>query len=67
MKATEPGDVKNGDHCEVVGGTHAGKSGTVQDRNVSKTGQVTITVMQANGERFKTLAKNVSVNRRSAK
>lgn len=67
MKAIESGDVKNGDHCEVVGGTHAGKSGTVQDRNVSKTGQVTITVLQANGERFKTLAKNVSVKRRSAK
>ena len=27
----------------------------------SKTGNVTITVVQANGERFKTLAKNVAV------
>jgi len=67
MKATEPDSVKNGDHCEVVGGTHAGKSGTVQDRNVSKTGHVTITVVQANGERFKTLAKNVTVKRRTGK
>ena len=41
--------------------THAGKSGTVRDVNTSKTGQVTITVVQANGERFKTLAKNVVV------
>ncbi|MBL8518756.1 MAG: KOW motif-containing protein [Betaproteobacteria bacterium] len=62
MNPTNPDVVKNGDKCEVVGGTHAGKSGTVQDRNVSKTGQVTITVQQANGERFKTLARNVVVN-----
>jgi hypothetical protein len=34
--------------------------GTVQDRNVSKTGHVTITVEQADGTRFKTLARNVS-------
>lgn len=53
--------VKDGAHCDVVGGTHAGKSGTVRDVNTSKTGQVTITVVQANGERFKTLAKNVVV------
>ena len=52
---------QNGDHCQVTGGTHAGKSGTVQDANVSKTGHMTITVVQANGERFKTLAKNVVV------
>ena len=40
---------------------HAGKSGTVRDIKTSKTGHVTITVVQANGERFKTLAKNVVV------
>lgn len=51
--------LKDGDHVEVVGGTHAGKSGTVRDMNTSKTGQVTITVVQASGERFKTLARNV--------
>ncbi|HET7844815.1 MAG TPA: KOW motif-containing protein [Xanthomonadales bacterium] len=55
-------DVKDGDRCEVVGGTHAGKSGTVRDVNTSKSGNVTITVVQANGERFKTLARNVVVN-----
>ena len=54
-------NVKDGDRCEVVGGTHAGKSGIVRDINTSKTGQVTITVVQANGERFKTLARNVVV------
>ena len=53
--------VRNGDHCEVVAGTHAGESGTVRDRNTSKTGHVTITVELANGERFKTLARNVVV------
>lgn len=54
-------EVNNGDYCEVTGGTHAGKSGVVQDRQTSKTGHVTITVQQDNGVRFKTLAKNVTV------
>lgn len=53
--------VRDGDTCRVVGGTHAGKSGTVGDIKTSQTGQLTITVVQANGERFKTLAKNVVV------
>ena len=53
-------DVGNGDDCVVLSGTHAGKSGRVLDRNTSKTGHVTITVEQANGVRFKTLARNVS-------
>ncbi len=52
---------KDGEYCKVVGGTHAGKSGTVRDLNTSKTGHLTITVVQDNGERFKTLAKNVVV------
>ena len=45
----------------VVGGTHAGKSGKVTDINTSKTGHITITVVQKNGVRFKTLGKNVVV------
>jgi len=57
---------KDGEHCKVVGGTHAGKSGTVRDLNTSKTGHLTITVVQDNGERFKTLAKNVIVQARGA-
>ena len=52
--------VTDGDHCVVIGGTHTGKSGLVQDRHTSKTGHVTITVVQADGIRFKTLAKNVA-------
>lgn len=54
--------VKNGDNCHVVGGTHAGKSGIISDLNTSKTGHLTITVTQANGVRFKTLAKNVMIS-----
>lgn len=53
--------VRNGDYCKVIAGTHLGKSGFVQDLNTSKTGHLTITVLQANGDRFKTLAKNVVV------
>jgi ribosomal protein S4E len=53
--------VKDGEQCDVVRGTHAGKSGTVKDVRTSKTGHVTITVVQNNGERFKTLARNVLV------
>ena len=55
--------VKDGDFCEVISGTHAGKSGTAEDINVSKSGSVTITVVQSDGERFKTLAKNVVVKK----
>ena len=52
-------EVKNGDFCSVIKGTHKGKSGLVQDLNISKTGHTTITVQQDNGVRFKTLARNV--------
>jgi hypothetical protein len=51
--------LKNGAHCTVVEGTHKGKSGTVRDIKTSKTGHVTLTVVQKSGERFKTLARNV--------
>ena len=54
--STEPRD---GDRCTVIAGTHRGKSGTVRDVHTSKTGHVTITVEQADGVRFKTLARNV--------
>jgi ribosomal protein S4E len=59
MKAKQPGKLKDGAPCTVVGGTHEGKHGAIRDINTSKTGHVTITVVQPNGERFKTLAKNV--------
>jgi len=53
--------VRDGDYCTVVSGTHAGKSGRVQDLKTSKTGHVTITVEQDSGVRLKTLARNVVV------
>jgi ribosomal protein S4E len=56
-------NLKDGAACRVIAGTHKGKSGIVKDINTSKTGHLTITVVQANGERFKTLAKNVSVEK----
>lgn len=59
--------LKDGDRCLVVGGTHSGKSGVVRDINTSKTGHVTITVVQANGERFKTLARNVAAQANGSK
>ncbi|WP_421938284.1 KOW motif-containing protein [Pedobacter sp.] len=53
--------LQDGDKCKVIGGTHKGKSGTVTDIHTSKTGHITITVVQENGLRFKTLGKNVEV------
>ncbi len=61
MKAKRPSKLQDGAECNVIGGTHKGKSGTVRDINTSKTGQITITVVQSNGVRFKTLAKNVAL------
>lgn len=51
--------VKDGDHCAVVSGTHKGKSGIARDLSMSKTGHLTITVVQKDGTRFKTLGRNV--------
>ena len=62
MTELEPGKLVDGAQCKVVGGTHAGKSGAVTDIKTSKTGHVTITVVQKDGLRFKTLAKNVVVS-----
>ena len=60
-KSTSTRTVTDGAQCKVVGGVHAGKSGTVRDIKTCKTGFISITVVQADGERFKTLAKNVVV------
>ncbi len=57
-KNSEEHILKDGDECKVISGTHSGKSGTVRDVNTSKGGNVTITVVQKNGDRFKTLARN---------
>ncbi len=59
MTTKTPEELKDGDQCDVVGGVHKGKSGAVRDIHTSKTGHITITVAQKNGERFKTLGKNV--------
>ena len=57
-----PSGLREGARCEVVGGTHAGKTGKVADITIgAKHGQASITVIQANGQRFKTLAKNVKI------
>jgi ribosomal protein S4E len=58
-KTTPRSKLKDGAPCKVIGGVHAGKSGILRDINTSKTGHLTVTVLQPSGERFKTLAKNV--------
>ena len=67
MKAKPPGKLRDGARCTVIGGTHAGKSGVVRDIKTGKTGHVSITVVQANGVRFKTLARNVVIVPRSSR
>lgn len=47
---------------KVIAGTRAGKSGTMRDLHTSKTGAITITVVQADGVGFKTLANDGSVS-----
>ena len=53
-------EIADGDRCMVGAGTHAGKTGTVEDKKLSNTGHATITVRQQNDVRFKTLARNVN-------
>jgi len=60
-KDKPPAKLRDGAKCKVVGGTHAGKAGVVTDIKLSKSGFTTITVVQANGDCFKTLAKNVVI------
>lgn len=61
MKDEIPSIFKDGAPCKVIGGTHKGKSGIVRDIKTGATGHVSITVVQANGVRFKTLARNVEI------
>lgn len=61
MKAKPSCKLKDGAQCNVIGGTHAGKTGIVRDIKTGKTGHVSITVVQESGVRFKTLAKNVVI------
>ena len=53
--------VIDGAQCKVTRGVHAGKSGTVRDIKTGKTGHISITVVLSDGDRIKTLAKNVVV------
>jgi ribosomal protein S4E len=59
MKSKPPGKPRDGAKCKVIGGTNKGTTGIVRDIRTGKTGYVSITVAQRNGDRFKTLAKNV--------
>ncbi|MFL5766010.1 MAG: KOW motif-containing protein [Bacteroidia bacterium] len=61
MSAQNAKKIADGAKCLVINGTHKGKSGIVRDINTSKTGHITITVVQSNGDRFKTLARNVEI------
>jgi ribosomal protein S4E len=56
-----PPKLRDGARCKVTGGAHAGKTGTVKDIKLSKTGFTTITVVQSGGDRFKTLTRNVVI------
>ena len=58
--------LRDGARCTVIGGTHAGKSGVVRDIKTGKSGHVSITVVQSNGVRLKTLAKNVVIQTKTA-
>jgi len=54
-------ELKDGDFCKVIAGTHKGKEGTIHDIKTSKSGEITITVKQSDGVRFKTLARSVEI------
>lgn len=62
MQTSLEKQIEDGCHCKVVGGSHKGKLGVVADIHTSKTGHVTLTVVQRDGVRFKTLARNVQVH-----
>jgi ribosomal protein S4E len=61
MRRNTTDQLRDGSRCKVIDGTHTGKTGTVHDIKTGKTGHVSITVIQSNGTRFKTLAKNVVI------
>lgn len=61
MESKSHGVLREGASGEVVVGACARKSGTVAEIHAGKTGHVTNTVVKPNGERFKTLARNVVV------
>jgi hypothetical protein len=42
MKSKARDDLRDGARCQVIAGTHAGKSGIVRDIKTSKTGHLTL-------------------------
>jgi ribosomal protein S4E len=64
MRDNPPGKIEDGVFCNVIGGVHAGKSGTIGDVKTGKTGFVSVTVTPRRGDKFKTLSKNVIVQAR---
>ena len=60
-KEVAPAGLKDGVRCRVVEGVHKGKSGVVSDIKTSKTGHLTLTVTKADGDRLKTLARNIEI------
>ena len=56
-----PPHLADGDECEVLAGKHRGKVGTASAIKASPAGEITITVTQRDGTRFKTLARSVRV------
>jgi hypothetical protein len=61
MKSDAANKPRDGASCKVTGGRHKGKSGIVRDVKTGKTGHVSITVVQSDGVKLKTLAKNVVI------
>jgi hypothetical protein len=61
MKTDAASKLKDGASCKVIGGTHKSKSGIVRDIKTGNTGHVSITVVQSDGVKLKTLAKNVAI------
>jgi ribosomal protein S4E len=61
MKVNAAKKLKDGVRCKVIGGTHEGKHGIVRDIKTGKTGHISITVVQPNGVKLKTLAKNIAI------
>jgi ribosomal protein S4E len=61
MKTDAANKLKDGASCKVIAGTHKGKSGIVRDIKTGKTGHISITVVQSDGVKLKTLAKNVAI------
>jgi len=56
-------DLKDGVFCKVMAGTHKGKKETLHDIKTSKSGEITITLKQDDGLRFKTLARSVEIQK----